>query len=286
MQEIEKMIDRLFEFAVSWEDPDPKDLLHFYQLCKSLHVEAESMLQDRSLELADSSPFFREDYSPKAKAYGQCGDQVFWKIVDDVLYIGGTGDMWDFNTAYYMKDAIHAPWAEWCGHFRTVVIHNGVTSIGATAFSDMSFHDILIPSSVTVIKEAAFGDTFISKLVLPNTLHTVEPYIISADPCRVSSLTVAVDIPNIMPDAFYTRYLAPDEIILTGKLPEDLSALVASGLFAFFCPKLAYPKEWDTEEETFFDRLCKALSCCGQEEERKHYKDAYFEKLKRTLNPY
>ena len=82
---------------------------------------------------------------------GICGDNVIWYLdTDGVLTISGTGDMYD-----YMEEA--QPWAEYAKDITSVVITEGVTSIGDGAFSGLeNLETIVIPETVTAIGEKVF----------------------------------------------------------------------------------------------------------------------------------
>lgn len=81
---------------------------------------------------------------------GLCGDKLTWNLQGDVLFIDGEGKM----DNYLPNNSIWTPLA-WL--VRSVIISNGVTSIGDYAFSGFTgLADISIPESVTKIGECAF----------------------------------------------------------------------------------------------------------------------------------
>lgn len=85
---------------------------------------------------------------------GQCGENVFWSIdKDGTLLIYGSGDM------YHFDDNLpnHVPWREQRSYITSVVIEEGVTSIGDGAFSGCdNLTEAIIPESVTSIGDSAF----------------------------------------------------------------------------------------------------------------------------------
>ena len=110
---------------------------------------------------------------------GQCGDNLTWTLTSDcVLTISGTGDMWDIG--FYDV----APWDDYrfidCNDVKcfveTVVIEDGVTSIGDHAFRDCGdMIKITLPNSVTRIGVRAFGDCIgLSSIDLPESLVTID----------------------------------------------------------------------------------------------------------------
>lgn len=86
---------------------------------------------------------------------GSCGSQVFWEMRDGgILLISGIGDMEDYAGQYA------TPWADDTSDIETVLIREGVTSIGASAFSDCSaLTQVKFASTVTRIGDHAFSNS-------------------------------------------------------------------------------------------------------------------------------
>ncbi len=79
---------------------------------------------------------------------GTCGDNLTWYYFSDgTLYLDGTGDMYDY--AYGT-----APWHNF--PVNKVVLPNGLTSIGASAFAGQGFDTISLPSSIACVGIGAF----------------------------------------------------------------------------------------------------------------------------------
>ena len=91
---------------------------------------------------------------------GKCGENLTWTIDNyGTLTIEGSGDMYDYTEE-------SAPWHD--EYYTTLVIKNGVTSIGDYAFansSDLTKADL--PTSIKVIGECAFYNSRIAPLALP-----------------------------------------------------------------------------------------------------------------------
>ena len=83
---------------------------------------------------------------------GECGDNLIWTLDDDgVLTISGTGDMGNY---YYHQ---YAPWYSNRSYIKSVIIEDGVTSIGEYAFYYCeNMKSVTIPSSITYIGHSAF----------------------------------------------------------------------------------------------------------------------------------
>ena len=83
---------------------------------------------------------------------GDCGDNLVWAFDETTgeLVISGTGDMSDFSD--------DVPWSEYKEEICSVVIEDGVTSIGDSAFEGCEgVSEIVIPGSVTDIAQSAFS---------------------------------------------------------------------------------------------------------------------------------
>ncbi|MBQ4100306.1 MAG: leucine-rich repeat domain-containing protein, partial [Oscillospiraceae bacterium] len=111
-------------------------------------------------------------------ASGTCGENLTWQltydnaveVVEYTLTISGTGAMTEFGS----PDDI--PWVNY--NITSVVINEGVTSIGSYAFSGCALTAIEIPKSVTYIGSSAFSQTALSsirfKSATPPTLGVTE----------------------------------------------------------------------------------------------------------------
>ena len=93
---------------------------------------------------------------------GTCGDALTWKLDDQgVLTISGTGGMTDYSFA-------GSPWNNQRSLVKKVVIEDGVTRIGASAFmSCTALSEITIPDTVTTIGEWAMDGTGLPSVTIP-----------------------------------------------------------------------------------------------------------------------
>ena len=102
---------------------------------------------------------------------GSCGTSVDWTLADGVLTITGNGAMDDYPSS-------SAPWNEYKDDIRSVVIEEGVTSIGDYAFvGSTSLTNIEIPNSVISIGDFAFNncDGLVS-IEIPNSVISIGNY--------------------------------------------------------------------------------------------------------------
>ena len=154
---------------------------------------------------------------------GTCGENLAWSYnkTKAILTISGTGEMKNYD--YNYGDNIDAPWKPYRTEIQTVVIEDGVTSIGDWAFYNCSaltqvtlpdsvtsigyyafyscsaLTQVTIPGSVTSIGEQAFE--YCSALAEINVLATVPPTI-TASTFRNINPQVKVSIPEGSRDAY------------------------------------------------------------------------------------
>lgn len=95
---------------------------------------------------------------------GSCGDDATYEIVDGVLYISGTGAISSY--AFSENDK-----------FTSVVINEGITSVGYGAFRDcLNLTSVTFPETLTTIEENAFLNTGLTEVVIPESVTTIEGY--------------------------------------------------------------------------------------------------------------
>ena len=117
---------------------------------------------------------------------GECGDNVTYSLDTStgVLTISGTGEMTDYSTdsPFYYNSSV-----------KTVIIENGVTSIGKHAFQGCaSLISITILNSVTSIGDSAFYNcTSLTNITIPNSVTSISRHTF----CNCTSLK-SVTIPN------------------------------------------------------------------------------------------
>ena len=103
---------------------------------------------------------------------GSCGENVTWTLTaDGTLTISGTGTMTDYANS-------GSPWYSCRGAIKSVVIQQGVTSIGNWAFWDCSgLTSVTIPDGVTSIGGSAFsGCTSLTTVTIPGSVTNVGQY--------------------------------------------------------------------------------------------------------------
>lgn len=136
-------------------------------------------------------------------ASGSCGakgDNLTWTLDDNgLLTISGTGEMasdctWKDASGVYYKNSIKYVW-----------IKNGVTSIGANAFSVLLNSKLMIveiPDSVTIIGESAFMRcNNLQEITLPESVTRIEWYAFK-DCTNLESVSIPQSILGIESAAF------------------------------------------------------------------------------------
>jgi hypothetical protein len=135
---------------------------------------------------------------------GTCGDNVTWKLTSSssslILTISGTGAM---NSS--------SPWTNYRPDITSVVIEDGVTSIGDKAFySCKKLSSITIPSSVTSIGDFAFYSCEgMTSITIPSSVTSIGDYAFRGcdnlatiilpcnfDKSKFNSSQIILDMPN------------------------------------------------------------------------------------------
>ena len=136
--------------------------------------------------------------SAYAEKSGTCGDNLQWKLTDEgVLTITGTGEMQDWHKSK------PSPWHA-DKSVKQVIIGDGVTTIGSSAFSDCdSLTSVTIPNSVTEIGYSAFELCFsLTSVTIPNSVTTIGSSAF-AGCSSLTSVTIGNSVTTIGHGAFY-----------------------------------------------------------------------------------
>ncbi len=153
----------------------------------------------------------------------KCGDNLTWKIEtingQNVLTIAGKGEMYNFDS----KRNIIPPWDEKDSIINEIIIEEGVTSIGDTAFSICDrMTSITIPDTVTSIGKSAFSlCTHLETIEIPNSVKAVDEYAFR-DCGRLVSVILPNSLTSIAEGTFMncnslTEITLPDSVTTIGK---------------------------------------------------------------------
>lgn len=109
--------------------------------------------------------------TPKKNAVsGTCGEKLTWTYEDGMLTISGSGKMNDWSF-----EGSSAPWKAYRSEIRSVVLSEGITSIGHLAFLDCeNLTSIKIPDSVTSIGWCAFSGCYsLASITIPESVTSI-----------------------------------------------------------------------------------------------------------------
>ena len=128
---------------------------------------------------------------------GTCGDNLTWTLSNGTLTISGTGAMADYNN--------YSPWSDYRSSIKSVIINDGVTSIGKEAFYlCSSLTSITIPNSVTSIGANAFASCkSLTSITIPNSVTSIGEgtfYLCSS----LTSVTIPNSVTSIGKSAFHS----------------------------------------------------------------------------------
>lgn len=100
---------------------------------------------------------------------GACGENLTWKLEDGTLTISGSGAMTEWE---YYSDV---PWNNSRSDITTVIIGNGVSSVGGFAFYECeNLTSVAIPNGVTEINESAFAFCrSLPDVTIPDSVTTI-----------------------------------------------------------------------------------------------------------------
>ena len=150
---------------------------------------------------------------------GTCGSNLTWTLYDNnELAISGTGEMFD---GYYIDNT---PWYNYRAIIETVVINEGVTSVGNGAFQNCTaLTSVELPDSLEYLGMNSFeGCTALTCVALPAGLKSVGSFVFNG--CNVESLYYVGDINNWLKiDLTDYGFLGNvDYLYISGKLVDNL----------------------------------------------------------------
>lgn len=161
-------------------------------------------------------------------ASGDCGNGVTWKYSDGTLTISGAGAMNNYDSPEKGRNNTSAPWHEnYAESIKTIVIEDGVTSIGNNAFYGcQNMTGINIPASVKTIGRCAFGECdklrtvnlpeglkkigdnafqaccFLTKITIPGTVTSIGDFAFY-DCINLKTITIPASVTNLGDSMFY-----------------------------------------------------------------------------------
>ena len=135
-----------------------------------------------------------------ADTSGSCGTGVNYSYVESThtLTISGTGDMTNF-----IDNGNDQPWFDYHNDIETVVIENGVTSIGVYAFrSCRSLESIELPTNLTSISTFTFlSCTSLKTITIPDNVTHIGRAAFQAS--GLTSVSIPAGVESIGDNAFH-----------------------------------------------------------------------------------
>ena len=153
-------------------------------------------------------------------AGGTCGYNLTWTLDGDgTLTISGTGAMKNYDPS---NNDTTAPWGKNCSLIKSVVISDGVTSIGSGAFEGCSsLTSVTIPNSLTSIGVCAFYDcSGLTSVTIPDSVTSIGDFAFYG--CSsLTSVTIPHGVTSIGDYAFencssLTSVTIPDSVTSIG----------------------------------------------------------------------
>ena len=213
--------------------------------------------------------------------HGKCGDYLYWNITDSTLTIFGTGAMYD----YAFED--FSPWYTHKESLKTLVLEEGMTSIGKYAFYSCNGFagELIIPNSVTSIGYVAFGScNFTGSLTIPNNVTSIGDYAFTSCDFR-GSLTIGNSVTSIGRNAFSQCYftgslIIPNSVTYIGNEAFNCYGLTDIFFYRNESPSIAYintfaninsnakiyvPVIWESFTNIPEDKLVKMPTFVGQQ---------------------
>lgn len=127
-----------------------------------------------------------------------CGENLTY-ILDSTgtLTVSGTGDMYNF-------DSTSPPWSLLVSNIKSVIIENGVTSIGNNAFGNLkNLTSVSIPNTVKTIGALAFTDcSSLTSVVIPEGVTSIGYNVFYFNE-KLSSVTLPSTLTTIGSGAFF-----------------------------------------------------------------------------------
>jgi len=154
-----------------------------------------------------------------AQTSGMCGDSLTWTLTgtkpDFALTISGTGDMYNYRD--------NAPWRSQRSNIKSLVLHDGMTSIGDNAFVlCKGVTSVTIPNSVKTIGRAAFlFCNGLTSITIPNSVVAIGMDAFAE--CSLTSVTIPSSVKTIGRYAFIMNRNITDIFVSWTTSPPETS---------------------------------------------------------------
>ena len=153
-------------------------------------------------ELCDTQP--PEENQPPYVERIQPNENLKWHYENHVLTISGEGIIDDYDIVQNSGE-ITAPWGQYAHEIETVIIEEGITSIGMNAFRRCeNLTSVQMPDTLTKIRTGAFsGDEKLEKIVIPDSVTVIE-YDAFNWCFNLKDITLSKNLVEVDTSAFYS----------------------------------------------------------------------------------
>ena len=134
-----------------------------------------------------------------AEGDNKCGEDLTWNLDEiGILTISGTGDMYNYSSAY------PAPWSAKNNDISEIIVLDGVTSIGNNAFHSCNAEsvDLQGTSLVSIGKNAFSRCTMLMSIFIPESVQSIGSEAFSL--CEGLSMVELPPTLTIIPDGIFT----------------------------------------------------------------------------------
>lgn len=180
-------------------------------------IEGNSFVAEEGVDYVVTAEF---EFYMDVRDSGSCGTNLTWTLYDNnELVISGTGEMAD----YYSNNG-NAPWYNYRGIIESVIINEGVTSVGACAFQNCTAVTLVeLPDSLEYMGSNAFENCdSLKSMELPVGIKTINDFVF--DSCRIEYLYFKGSINDWLKIELPSwRFLeCVDSLYISGELVENL----------------------------------------------------------------
>lgn len=173
---------------------------------------------------------------------GKDGDNLNWSYDSSThtLTITGTGEMMDYHGIVYNGNTggTDAPWYYWRHSISTIIIQEGVTSIGNRAFKNIHYFEdltVMLPSSLKTIGECAFQSCPLKNITIPPNVTYIGSHAFQSS--ALKSIVIPNGVTSIESHTFcYCSKLA------SVVLPPSIERIESSAFFDFGAPTITIPQ--------------------------------------------
>jgi len=166
-----------------------------YALTNVYYLGAEAQWSSVSIDEGNECLSSANIYCKDIMNFGSCNENIKWKLNDQgVLTISGEGAIPDYGN----DSSSSAPWRKVnLNDIKTVVIEEGITSIGKYAFFGCGkITEVSLPDSLKEIKLYAFGSCYgLEQITLPDFLTTIGQA--SFDTCPLTEIYIPENVTDI-----------------------------------------------------------------------------------------